>query len=326
MDGRKKRKAPADYATVADLKGYAVKDTISSLHSASTPGINSLVISSEQPSLFLTGGNDKIVQLYDRPASKVVATLKGHTKKVNQVQFREKSGEATLIISASADKTSRVWARDSASGEYAPHQTIKGHKGEVTGLAIHPTQVILGLSSSDKTFTLHNLATSQQLFQSAAFDDPFASISVHPDGTFYALGTSRGSIQIYDARSGSTLSALELEGGDGGFSVNTTSFSENGYHLMAPSGAFTVAIWDLRKLKTTKTIDLGDFTINKLAYDPSAQYLGVAGSGGARIFAHKSWEQIVQYGESALSDIAWGTGGKEVWGAGGREVQIWASA
>ncbi|EJD52948.1 nuclear matrix protein NMP200 [Auricularia subglabra TFB-10046 SS5] len=324
-DGRKKRKTPAGYATAADLKGYAVKDTISSLHSASTTGINSLVISRAQPSLFLTGGNDKIVQLYDRPANKVVATLKGHTKKVNQVQFREKDGQTTLILSASADKSSRIWAQDAASGEYAPHHTIKAHKGEITGLAVHPTQLIVGLSSSDKTYSLHNLATSQELLHSAPFEDPFASISVHPDGTFYALGTSNGSIQIYDARTGSTLSSLELETG-GGFSVHTSSFSENGYHLAAPSSASSVAIWDLRKLKPTKTVSLGDFSINRVLYDYSGQYLAVAGSGGARVFAHKSWDEIVTFGDSAVTDVAWGEGGKEFWGSAGREVKIWSAS
>ena len=323
MDGRKKRKPPPDYATAADLKGFAVKDTISSLHSASSSGINSLVISKSQPNVFLTGGNDKIVQLYDRSANTVVATLKGHTKKVNHVRFREKDGESTFVLSASADKTARLWVQDSASGEYAPHQQIKLHKGELTGLAVHPTNAFFGVSSSDKTFSLHDFATSSKLFQSAAFEDPFASLSMHPDGTFLALGTSRGSIQIYDVRTGTSISSLDAEAG--GFAVHTTSFSENGYHLMAPGSPSTVAIWDLRKLSVAKSIDLGDFTINKVSYDPSAQFLGVAGSGGTHVFAHKSWETIVQLGDSAVSDIAWGTSGREIWNAQGREVHIWSA-
>ncbi|KAH7107476.1 nuclear matrix protein NMP200 [Auriculariales sp. MPI-PUGE-AT-0066] len=323
MDGRKKRKPPPEYTTAADIKGYSVKHTVPSLHSASASGMNSLVISKTNPSVFLTGGNDKIVQLYDRSQNKVLAALKGHTKKVNHVAFREKDGDATFILSASADKSARIWKQDAASGDYAPHQTIKAHKGELTGLAIHPTNIFFGISSSDKTFSLHNLATSQQLFQTAAFDDPFASLSVHPDGTFFALGTSRGSVQMFDARSGTVLSALDSE--TGGFSIHTTSFSENGYHLMAPAGPSTVAIWDLRKLSAIKTLDLGDMTINKVSYDPSAQFLGVAGSNGTHLFAHKTWEPIVQLGDSAVSDIAWGTLGKELWTVHGREVQIWSA-
>ena len=266
MDGRKKRKPPPEYATAADLKTYSAKETIGSLHSASSSGINSLVISKTQPNIFLTAGNDKTVQLYDRSTNKVLATLKGHTKKVNHANFCEKDGEPTFVISASADKTSRVWMQDTASGEYSPHNTIKTHKGELTGLAVHPTKLFFGVSSSDKTFSLHNLSTSQQLFHSTPFADPFASMAFHPDGTFLALGTSRGSVQIYDSRTCSPLSPLESA--TGGFSVHTISFSENGYHLMAPGSPSTVAIWDLRKLSAVKTIDLGDFTINKLLYDP----------------------------------------------------------
>ncbi|KIJ40188.1 hypothetical protein M422DRAFT_107379, partial [Sphaerobolus stellatus SS14] len=93
---RRKRKPPPEYPTAAQLGTYTDKTTIPSLHASSPAGINSLALSKTQPSLFLTGGNDKIVQLYDRDAGKVAATLKGHTKKVNIVAFREKEGDPTL--------------------------------------------------------------------------------------------------------------------------------------------------------------------------------------------------------------------------------------
>jgi pre-mRNA-processing factor 19 len=109
------------------------------------------------------------------------------------------------------------------------------------------------------------------------------------------------------------------------FNVNTLSFSENGYHLLAPSSQSSVAIWDLRKQKTTQTISLGDsFRVNKVLYDNSAQLLGVAGNEGARIFAHKTWEELIRFEEGGeVVDLAFGTEGKELWGVTGREVRIW---
>ena len=139
---RKKRKPVAGYATAAEVKTFTATHTIPSLHSASPAGITSLALSQANPSQFLTGGNDKVVQLYDRSTDKVLASLKGHTKKVNHVAFREREGDSTLLLSGGADKIAKVWAHDSASGEYIPKLTVRSHKGEITGLAVHPTSTL----------------------------------------------------------------------------------------------------------------------------------------------------------------------------------------
>lgn len=310
------------------MGAYTLKHTIPSLHSSSPAGINTLALSRTQPSLFLTGGNDKIVQLYDRDAGKVAATLKGHTKKIHTVQFREKEGEPTLVLSGSADKTARVWAHDFASGEYAPKQTIKTHKGEITGLGVHPTQSILALVSVDRTYSLHNLNTFQPMLQSPVGEDPYTAISIHPDGALLALGTPNSTVQIYDVRSGKVGAVLVPASStpdSAPFACHTLSFSENGYHLMAPSSSSTVAIWDLRKLREAHNINLGDgFKLNKMVYDPSAQFLGVAGSGGARVYAHKTWDEVVKLSEGdEVVDLQFAQDGQEIWGLSGREVRIW---
>ena len=321
---RKKRKPPQGYSNVADVKTFVATHTIPSLHSASPAGITSLVVSRTNPSQFLTGGNDKIVQLYDRSTDKVLTSLKGHTKKINHVALREVQGENTLILSASADKIAKVWAHDTSSGEYIPKSTVRTHKGELTGLAVHPTNTIFALSSADKTYSLHDLTTFNQIFRSAPSDAAFTSLAIHPDGTLLALGTPTSTIQIYDVRTG--VIAASLTPPDvSPFTVNTLAFSENGYHLLAPNSLSSLAIWDLRKQKSTQTIALGDdFKINRVNYDISAQFLGVAGSQGARIFAHKSWEELVRLNEGGeISDFTFGEHGKEIWGATGREVRIW---
>lgn len=323
---RKKRKFPPGYAAATEIKSYTAKHTIPSLHSASPAGITSLAVSQTTPSQFLTGGNDKIVQLYDRDTDKVLATLKGHTKKINHVAFRERDGDPTLLMSAGADKVAKIWSHDASSGEYIPKSTIRSHKGEITGLAVHPTSAFLTLSSTDKTYSLHDLSTFSQVFRSLPSDEPFTSLSVHPDGTLLALGTPSSTIQIYDIRTGSPAASLQSEGTP--FSVHTLCFSENGYHLLAPNSSSSVAIWDLRKQKTAHTISLGDdFKVNKVLYDVSSHYLAVAGSGGGRLFAHKTWEELLRLEEGGdMSDIVFGYLGKEIWGATGREVRIWGSS
>ncbi|KAK7028982.1 hypothetical protein VNI00_008908 [Paramarasmius palmivorus] len=321
---RKKRKPPAGYATADEVKTFTSKHTIPSLHSASPPGITALALSSTNPNQFLTGGNDKVVQLYDKSTDKVLASLKGHTKKVNHVAFREKEGEPRILLSAGADKIAKLWSHDEASQEYIPKATIRTHKGELTGLAVHPTQAIFALSSTDKTYSLYDFANANAVFKSVPSEDPFTALSIHPDGTLLAVGTPSSTIQIYDVRTGGIAASL-TPADSAPFTVNTLSFSENGYHLSAPGSSSTVAIWDLRKQKATQSLDMGEgFKINKVLYDVSAQFLAVAGSTGGRVFMNKSWEELARFEEGGeMTDIVFGEDGKEIWGTTGREVRIW---
>ncbi|KAH8120623.1 Prp19-domain-containing protein [Phellopilus nigrolimitatus] len=321
---RRKRKPAPEHATQAQVKTFTATHTVPSLHAASPSGITSLALSKAQPGVFATGGNDKIVQLYDRGEDKVLAGLKGHTKRVNHVALRETDGAPTLVLSASADKTARVWAHDAASGEYLPRQTVKLHKGEVTGLFVHPTSTLMGLASLDRTYSVHDLTNFTTVFQSAVGEDPYTAGIIHPDGTLLALGTPGSTVQIFDIRSGALAATLTPEAGTP-FTVSTLAFSENGYHLLAPDSTSSVAIWDLRKQSRAHSINLGEnFKINKVVYDVSAQFFGIAGNEGGRAYAHKSWDELARFEEGGeMSDVVFGHLGKEVWGTTGREVRIW---
>lgn len=320
---------PSGYTSTANVSTFAAKQSIPSLHKSEPAGINSIALSRLQPSIFVTGGNDKIVQIYDTAASKIVASLSGHTKKVHRVAFREDETAGTLVLSASADKTSKIWALDSASGEYAPQHTFKTHKGEVTGLSIHPTKGLFGLCSIDKTYSINDLASLKTIYRSPATGESFRSSAFHPDGLLYALGTTSNAIQIYDIRSGSLAASLGSPA-SGPFAVSSLSFSENGYHLMAPSSPSVVSIWDLRHISVAASIDLGDdFKANAVKYDTgSGTFLGVVGNKGLRIYQYKTWEPLLQAeGPSGneIVDLDWRSDGSEVWCVAGREVEIFGT-
>ncbi|KAH9919113.1 WD40 repeat-like protein [Fomitopsis serialis] len=275
---RKKRKPPTGYVHRPRSRP-SPRNTPSLPASPSPAGITALAVSTANPSRFLTGGNDKIVQLYDRSTDKVLAALPGHQKKITHVAVTD------LLLSGSTDKTARVWAHDTVSGEYKTRAVIRTHKGEVTGLAMHPTNTLVAMASTDRTYSLHDL-TSGSL-------ESFTSLGVHPDGTLLAVGTPASTIQVYDIRSGVVAASLSPPESTP-FTVKTLSFSENGYHMLAP---------DSSPLSQSGTCLRGE---------------------GARIFAHKSWEELVRFEEGGeVADFVFGAEGKEVWGATGREVRVW---
>lgn len=61
--------------------------------------------------------------------------------------------------------------------------------------------------------------------------------------------------------------------------ITTISFSENGYYLATAADDACVKLWDLRKLKNFKTLQLDEgYQIKDLCFDQSGTYLAVAGS------------------------------------------------
>ncbi len=70
---------PQNLATSEAIKEYHCVSSHTGLHSASTPGIYCLDI---QGCTMVTGGADKGVTVFNRESEEVVATLKGHTKRV----------------------------------------------------------------------------------------------------------------------------------------------------------------------------------------------------------------------------------------------------
>lgn len=323
---RKKRKPAAGYVAPDAIKSYTQTSTVPSLHAVKTPGIASLDLSSDG-NLALTGGNDKNVQLYDFAAEKVLATLKGHTKAVTHVAF---AGE-NVALSASADKTVRVWGDD--GGKWASKHSITGAKGEIVGLQVHPSGSYAAAASADQTWSLYDLSTFEAVkkYEAIPGDEgsfEFSSLAVHPDGILHGLGTKDGAVRVWDVRQSSSLAATLPS--QSVHAVTTLSFSENGYYLAtASSSAPAVNVFDLRKLALLKAWDLpAENTINEVRFDHSAQFLAVTGTD-FRVYQNKTWDELLKFDDNAdvLSAARFGPlGGKIVLSGKERTLRVLGKA
>ena len=74
--GRRKRVKPDGLATVEEISAFSVKASHAGLHSASTPGITALDVHPANDSIFLTGGIDKSVVLFNSATETVTKTFK----------------------------------------------------------------------------------------------------------------------------------------------------------------------------------------------------------------------------------------------------------
>ncbi|CBQ67502.1 probable PRP19-non-snRNP spliceosome component required for DNA [Sporisorium reilianum SRZ2] len=322
---KSKRKAPEGYATQATVAEFAEVQSLPSMHHAKPAGVSCLALSADG-NVLVTGGNDKNVQVYGRKEDQVLATLKGHTKRITHVAVtgisdapigsEAASADAALpnyIVSASEDGRVKVWEPTGATGAksqaYSLSSTADVHKGEVTGIDIHPSEAFYGSAGRDGTISLRSLADSSELARiDAELGDSYESFAFHPDGQLAATGTSTGAIRIWEVKSGANASTIQTELGG---RVSALHFSENGYYLAAASDeGKAVEVWDLRKLTAVGklTVDEGQDAksgVSAVKFDASLQFLAVA-TDSVSVYANKTWNQLVKLeGTQKLSGLAW---------------------
>uniref|UniRef100_A0A672TDP1 Pre-mRNA-processing factor 19 n=1 Tax=Sinocyclocheilus grahami TaxID=75366 RepID=A0A672TDP1_SINGR len=181
---RKKRgkTVPEELVRAEDLGKYRQVASHAGLHSASIPGILSLDLCPTDTNKVLTGGADKNVVVFDRREEQIVATLKGHTKKVSSVIYHPAQ---SVVFSASPDSTIRVW---SVSGGNCV-QVIRAHEASVTGLSLHATGDYLLSSSEDQYWAFSDIQTGRVLTK--VTDETAGCELCHPEGLslgFYQTG------------------------------------------------------------------------------------------------------------------------------------------
>lgn len=256
------------------------------------------------------------------------------------------NGTVSTILSGTEPATAGVWAGSriaiaTSTGKVKIVEqeqevaSFQAHSGSISGIALHPTGDILASVSSDKSYALYDLETSQVLTQvhtstgkpctgpnqdTKLTSTELTCTSFHPDGHLLAAGGRDGRLQIFDVKSGQLGGAYDL-----GAPATAICFSENGTWLATSTeGSSSVCIWDLRKLgpegliHTLETTD----TVTSLDWDYTAQFIVIGGRSGITVKqyskATKLWSEPLQvavdsqkvgWGDSAQSILAVNGGG-----------------
>ncbi|KAL8481064.1 hypothetical protein ACS0TY_027555 [Phlomoides rotata] len=270
---RKKRQIPSTLAPIDAVERYT-QLTVNPLHRTNKPGILSLDIMYSKD-LIATAGADSNAVVFDRPSGQVVSTLSGHSKKVTSVKF---AAEGELVVTASADKTVRVW-QGSEGGNFDCRHILKDHTAEVQAVTIHATNNYFVSASLDNTWCFYDIASGLCLTQvedtSGSAAEGYTSAAFHPDGLILGTGTSGAIVKIWDVKSQANVARFDGHVG----AVTAISFSENGYFL-ATAAQDGVKLWDLRKLKNFRSLNPYDENtpIQSVEFDHSGSYLALGGS------------------------------------------------
>lgn len=279
---KKGKKVPEGLTSAEEIANFQLVSTHPGLHSASSPGILALDLSGDSTKV-LTGGVDKTAVVFDRDSEQIVATLRGHTKKVTGVIYHPMDD---LAITSSSDATIRVWEVGSSSCR----QVIKAHEGPVTGISLHATGDFLLSSSSDQYWAFSDIRSGRMISKGT---DPSSTAALtcaqfHPDGLIFATGTADSVVKIWDLKERANVANFPGHTGQ----ITSIAFSENGYYLATAADDSVVKLWDLRKLKNFKSIELEPrHQVQHVSFDQTGTYLALAGTD-VRVYLCKQWHLL----------------------------------
>ncbi|CAG5104072.1 Similar to PRPF19: Pre-mRNA-processing factor 19 (Homo sapiens) [Cotesia congregata] len=175
------------------------------------------------------------------------------------------ASDTSKILTGGADKNATVFNKDTEQVV----AILKGHTKKVTKVVYHPEEDVVMTASPDTTIRIWNVGTSQTTLLLRAHDASVTGLSLHP--------TEQSNVANFPGHVGE---------------ITSITFSENGYYLATSAEDSCVKLWDLRKLKNFKTLQLDDgYDVKDLAFDKTGTYLAVSGTD-VRVYLCKQWQEL----------------------------------
>jgi WD40 repeat protein len=188
------------------------------------------------------------------------------------------SPDGSRIVTASADKTARVWdvatgkviavlsghqdsvisavfSRDGARIATASYDrtarvwdtatgkaiaTLSGHEGGVLTAAFSPDGSRIVTASQDNTARVWHSATGTAIAVLSGHKDRISSAAFSPDETRVVTASHDGTARVWDAATGKAIATLSLDEGP----IWSAAFSSDGSRIVTASYGKTARVWD----------------------------------------------------------------------------------
>ena len=231
---------------------------------------------------FGNAGNTRF-ELFDISTQRnLIATLEGHTGRVNSVAF---SPDGTTLASGSWDPSIKLWDVATRTNIATRTRFTSG----VYSVSFSPDGAILASGSGDTVTHLWDVATWAMITTLQGHTDEVNSVSFSPDGNILASGSEDRTIKLWDVAARTNIATLE--GHTSG--VTSVSFSPGGAILASGSWDDTVKLWDVVTGTNIATLEGHRGNVYSVSFSPGGRLLA-SGAG--------SWDRTIK-----LWDVVTGT-------------------
>jgi WD40 repeat protein len=257
----------------------------------------------------------------DRLCHTDLLTFDGHAGLVLSASF---SPDGSRVVTASADKTAKVW--DAKTG--AEVLSLKGHGNGLSSASFSPDGSRVVTASDDGTLKLWDATRGSVIrdFEGHNNDRPRVveiwSASFSPDGSRVVTGFGNGTATVWDAKTGAA--ALSLKGHTD--RVTSTVFSPDGSRVATSSEDGTAKVFDAKTASVVLSLK-GHFSpILSASFSPDgSRVVTTGGDKTAKVWDAKTGAELSSLGhtERVTSAAFSRDGSRIVTGSQDRTAKVW---
>jgi WD40 repeat protein/transcriptional regulator with XRE-family HTH domain len=237
--------------------------------------------------------------LPDTRATALIRTLHGHAGPVHDCAI---SPDGTWIVSASADKTLKLWDVRTGNMRF----TLEGHSAPVTCCAISPMGNRVVSGSEDGTVRIWNAYSGNELLTLSGHKGAVTDCAISPDGAWIVSASVDKTLRLWDVHtmnelpghqkySGSVVHTLRGHKGP----VTSCAISPDGTWIVSSSEDQTLRIWDARagaQLPPSIEVEQDD-TLYGCAISPDGAWLASTSDLGLKVWDVRTrTERFTTYG------------------------------
>ncbi len=325
--------------------------------------ITAVVFSPDSQTL-ATASADKTIKLWETATGKELRTLTGHTDKVKALDFspngellasggldsavkiwkasngREQktlnapgkviavafSQDGKRLFAGSSNNAVRLWDVQT----WGESQNNSGSNGEprleAIAMAFSHDGSWTALSSGDKTITLRDRATGQDVHTLSTHSYGVAAVVFSPEGRWFATGGKENTVKLWETQTGRELRTLDPNSGF----INAVTFSPDGSLLAAAGLSGATTIWETATGQKVRSLAGHTSSVNQLAFSPDGKWLATAsGDNTAKIWETKTGlEARTLTGHSAeIYALAFSPDGQMLaTGSADKSIKLWETA
>ncbi|ESA34524.1 wd40 repeat-containing protein [Leptolyngbya sp. Heron Island J] len=244
-------------------------------------------------------------------------TLPDHTDSINDLLL---FADARRMISASADKTIRLW--DLVSGEVL--QTFNNETSFVNTILLSPDETQLYNGNADGTLQGWTVDNGKLLWQQTnAHNGPINAVNRTPDGQRLVSGGADGAIHVWEASTGRAVSSVATQQG----AVNSLVVTSDGQYIVSGGSDRTIKLWNISTGELQIILEGHESFINAAAISPDGRFLFSA-SADSTI---RQWQietgaplRILSGHTSYVNGIVFSRDGQKLFtGSADKTVRIW---